>query len=101
MTKFEPCPFCHGSGEVVSALTVSGNYMAGIRCTACGARTGMVTAGDESDAIVIAAACWNTRYERTCEMVMNEGTPTCSACFRELIFDSKYCDGCGAKVVSA
>lgn len=37
---------------------------------------------------------------KTCRMVYRDGSPTCSECGRELDYDSRFCDQCGAKVVS-
>ena len=41
------------------------------------------------------------KRERTCHIVMYEGSPACSECYRELDYDSKFCDSCGAKVVGS
>ena len=41
---------------------------------------------------------WNTRAERTCHVVYHEGAPACSECLRELTYESRFCDRCGARV---
>lgn len=62
-------------------------------CRKCGLRT------KDFPTEKAALKAWNTRYERTCKMIMYEGSPACSECYRELDYDSKFCDSCGAKVV--
>lgn len=38
--------------------------------------------------------------EKPCRMVYRDGSPACSECGRELDYDSRFCDRCGAKILN-
>lgn len=66
MSELKPCPFCDGPATYVTVLKIAGDYSAAVICERCNAKTDFMRANDEEDAKVMAAACWNTRAERTC-----------------------------------
>lgn len=96
MTELKPCPFC---GRKPDVATLSDGFTI-IECI--GARMHGVT---EEEAI----SNWNTRYERTCHIVMVEECEwECDKCRTAIDWESpyeddppscKYCPNCGAKVV--
>lgn len=97
MTELKPCPFC--GGEASKRLFYKGKYR--VHCNACDAYSGDVYA-TEAEAI----KAWNTRAERTCQMVqiaptISEGIMQCSECgvYLNEPADVNYCPSCGAKVV--
>lgn len=119
MSELKPCPFCGGEADFATSLTQMGGYTAGVMCMKCFARTDLMYADDKDDAKVMAAACWNTRAERTCVphvepktftgdtepsfyqaicdcgwIVGEDGTPNLS----EFEHVDNYCAGCGARI---
>lgn len=110
--ELEPCPFCNGSAHTQCWLGSDGDYNAKVRCDECGACSGICSHGDEGVAILMAKACWNTRYKRTCK-VENTGFATgrCSACGVEFtasvvnniqpdcVEHAHFCPNCGAEVL--
>lgn len=113
MSKLKPCPFCDGPATFCTTLEITGGYGAIVLCMRCNAKTDSLYAHDEEDAKIMAAACWNTRAERTCHPVEqlppNESlsTPVRLSCGHvvEGIVDGEarmlpnFCEVCGAKVV--
>lgn len=96
--ELKPCPFCGGEAELQDDLwredkvfyrAVCGD----MECQGHYCNYWSMTPEE-------AARRWNTRHERTCCMVYREGAPACSECGRELAYDSRYCDQCGARVVT-
>ena len=89
-----PCPFCGGKAEIAH----SRNYY--VWCDKCETR------GDWYSTEAEAIKAWNTRAERTCQMVqiaptISEGIMQCSECgvYLNEPADVNYCPSCGAKVV--
>lgn len=72
MSELKPCPFCDGPATYVTVLKIAGDYSAAVICERCNAKTDFMRANDEEDAKVMAAACWNTRAERTCHYFPDE-----------------------------
>lgn len=99
MSELLSCPFC-GSSRV----EVVGHFPF-VRCKECEAET------DNYDDKEAAAEAWNTRAERTCEIVHDDllseqyygPMARCSHCGaalpEEFIGPYYYCPRCGAKVV--
>lgn len=98
----KPCPKCNNEVQGVvtggQAAYGCGEYGYQIEC-ACGIMFDTPRSYETSEeAEIEGVKAWNTRYKRTCRIVMYEGSPACSVCHRELDYDSQFCDGCGAKV---
>lgn len=113
--ELKPCPFCGGEAEY-GANSVQGYEY--VRCASCKARTWSCYETKEQ-----AAQAWNTRAERTCEIVRCEtGEPAeydcdevlwhCESCHEEVAIYAynengdtwadkpSFCPNCGSKVVS-
>ena len=94
-----PCPFCGGEAEMLTAESMNGGYLFGIMCNDCRSR------GDVYDTEAEAIAAWNSRAERTCNLIEDRGLLHCSNCGGVAEKQSwaywTYCPNCGAKVVSA
>lgn len=89
MTKeLEPCPFCGGKATVEPFNDE--NWFAS--CNECDATIEDFPNRSE------AAKAWNTRYKRTCRLIMRDGSPACSECLAEQDYEAKFCDQCGAEV---
>lgn len=108
MSELKPCPFCDGPATYVTVLKIAGDYAAAVICERCNAKTDFMRANDEEDAKVMAAACWNTRAERTCVLEDIPYEPgrwegvRCSSCGvtdEDTDLSGNYCPNCGAKVV--
>ena len=125
MTELKPCPFCGSTLDIffeTSYKAPLGCYWTETRCFRCGASIhgyGKTKEVSEDHA----RHRWNTRAERTCEMIrfetgelavypdVDETMFHCESCQEEfslLEFNEdgnvwneapKYCPGCGAKVV--
>ena len=97
--ELKPCPFCGGEPVVCG---YPDEFMVYVKCSKCGAMSGLVQATEEK-----AAENWNRRHERTCR---NEATGPevifdCSECLASFVNEPidggwSYCPNCGAKVVS-
>ena len=109
MTELLPCPFCGGEAIAWSEPdNVEGEYAYIIGCAKCDASIGFCET--EAEAI----KTWNTRAERTCEMVLTELSSgsayhdvwLCSACGEQVERHTvmgkseppNYCPNCGARV---
>lgn len=99
----KPCPFCGGEARIIQGVTRRFGKSFNVQCSECGL-AGMAHPSSED-----AAAAWNRRYERTCEMrkvSWDNGECTwgcaCSACgYRfehEYGLTWEYCPNCGAKI---
>lgn len=84
--ELEPCPFCNGSAHTRCWPAYDGYYHANVMCDECGACSGICSHGDVDVAILMAKACWNTRYKRTCKNIAQwkDGDFKCSLCTAEL-----------------
>ena len=103
MEELKPCPFCGGKAELIQDETVLS--FTRVRCidADCFAGYGMVFPDKEK---LIAA--WNTRAERTCEIIFKSNDRpgktvcniwfACSECGYPMSSDNRYCAHCGAKV---
>lgn len=106
-SELKPCPFCGGQATFVTSLHITGEYSAIAMCERCKAKTDSMRAHDEEDAEVMAAACWNTRAEITCDNFGGEeGTNgegydfACSSCgWCGDVPDPNFCPNCGARVM--
>lgn len=89
--KLKPCPFCGVNGLPHPLDHKEGCYLRYFfEILAKGASTG----GD------VMREAWNTRAERTSEVMYDEhGCPRCGECGYVLYSTSGYCPTCGAKVV--
>lgn len=105
MSELLPCPFC--GGEASKRLFYRGKYR--VHCNVCDAHS-----GDVCDTEAEAIAAWNSRAERTCEVISHKtfcGAGGCEeagelwtlSCGHEVMNDSdfppNFCDECGCKVV--
>ena len=108
MSELKPCPFCGGEAETVRSMRSftceSWEVFFYVLCKGCGAR---VEGADEAEAI----EAWNTRHERTCELIKHAAYDEESGI--ELVLyecdkcgwivdpwrNERYCPNCGAKVV--
>lgn len=118
MSELKPCPFCGGPATFCTSLSSTGDYDAAVICERCNAKTDFMRATDEEDAKVMAAACWNTRAERTCRPLRKSGkefdseerlsslVALCSECLGYLgeaqdvfLGSVAFCSSCGARVV--
>ena len=131
--ELKPCPFCGSSnlarsvdGGILPDFIDSARFdyrekpyyiTCTLTCDDCGAMlqgytaTGKHEDCDPDDAIDDAYNKWNTRAERTCEMVKladyseyvayRSGIYVCSRCGKKSVHESSwgYCPNCGAKVV--
>lgn len=90
----EPCPFCGGEAEMLTAESMHGGYLFGIMCNDCRSR------GDVFDTEAEAIQAWNTRAERTCKNMWGVGF-LCSRCGTAVsgLNTINYCPNCGAKVI--
>lgn len=106
MDTLKPCPFCGGEARTIEPARYGKRW--GVLCE-CGAFIGFKHT--EAEAI----KAWNTRTERTCNRVaatcklldpygvksLNLKTRyICSECNTEIMPWFRYCEFCGAKVVS-
>lgn len=105
MSELLPCPFCGGENiETSYKDTFSGDFRRGVYCADC---CGGIYPyyGTEAEAV----EAWNTRAERTCEIVRVGNTRDvrkCSACNKLMHFDHpldrdclNYCPNCGCMVI--
>ena len=106
MIELLPCPFC--GGEAYMTEGVNGYRMSdifhGVECMDCRANIEMACM-----TAIEAAQAWNTRHERTCQMMDGQwdngqctwGT-VCSECDAHLEHERgrhlNYCPNCGARV---
>lgn len=92
-----PCPFCGGEAEILTAESMRGGYLFGIMCNDCCSR------GDVYETEAEAIAAWNSRAERTCQLIEDSGLLHCSECGgaaeKRLWAYWHYCPNCGAKVI--
>ena len=109
--KLLRCPFCGGEAEMqvipdIDAYTV--------QCNEC--HTGIYRPLDNGQWVIYAspeyaAKAWNTRAERTCELMSHGGIGghvplfTCMSCDALFYGDARgdapsYCPNCGARVVT-
>lgn len=94
--ELKPCPFCGGEAEI---MEYSDRFQ-------CGCKDGCCIAWVEEMPVYLtrsgAIKDWNTRAERTCEIVDSENKFVnweCSACGKEIKYSDNYCPNCGAKVI--
>ena len=96
MSKLLSCPFC---GWKASERTVGDYFQIGCPNYACIAYIiDMPVYLSRQEAV----NDWNTRAERTCEIVDSENKFVnweCSACGEEIKYSDNYCPNCGAKVI--
>ena len=95
MEELKPCPFCGSNNQTIK------NVWQTWRFVACECKAGGVPARDDAGAI----KNWNTRAERTCTLITEDGNNTwhlCTACDADFYMGHKptYCPNCGAKVVN-
>lgn len=87
-----PCPFCGGEAE----LTGFGAPEVWVWCPNCKASTDAHTCKGG------AIEAWNTRAERTCQLIEDSGLLHCSECGgvaeERLWAYWSYCPNCGARV---
>ena len=91
-----PCPFCGGEAET-SAERFERTLLSWVYCKECGAAGGY--RHTEAEAI----EAWNTRAERTCNLIGDGDSLHCSNCGGAAEKQSwaywRYCPNCCAKVV--
>ncbi len=100
-----PCPKCNHEVQGVvtggQAAYGCGEYNYQIEC-ACGIMfdtTRSYETPEEAEAEGIRE--WNTRYKRTCRIIMLDGSPSCSECKAEMgAYNDRFCGWCGAEVIS-
>lgn len=104
MTELLPCPFCGGEAELLTGALYE------VQCRNC-YRAGTWLCDTEAEAI----AAWNTRAERTCELICHEVelpdslkdadfemyVYECSECGEPMFSDYNYCPNCGAHVTKS
>ena len=94
MSELEPCPFCGGEAETLTAESMHGGNLYGVMCANCAGRS------DVYDTEAEAIAAWNSRAERTCQLTLDgtDGNFGCSECLENIPPLSNYCPNCGRKV---
>lgn len=99
--ELEPCPFCGGSWFFQNKHSIGRRSIEGFfECEKCGARVGEgMAVFDGEDAQEKAAKLVNTRYERTCHVIIEDECPVCSGCGEDIDPSWVACPYCGAKVV--
>ena len=105
MNELKPCPFCGGEAKVIKDGTLTDqSVIYSALCTCCRTQCYWFETKEET------IEAWNTRAERTCNMVPNgehdyAAVLACSVCGNaESVYaisadDFNYCPNCGAKVV--
>lgn len=92
-TKLLPCPFCQDGGKP-TICGYSNENIYYVKCCECGACSHGAQLSEQ-----LAIEAWNTRHERTCEVVYDKhGCPDCGECGCVLYGDSGYCPSCGVRL---
>lgn len=106
MTELLPCPFCGGEARIHASHHGDTHYYQ-VECGNeydCGAWPAVRVCHTEAEAI----AAWNTRHERTCEVLGEdydellevwETELSCGHTYNGMAKYVRYCPKCGAKVV--
>ena len=95
MTELLPCPFC--GSEAHAYRTMAQRY-----CAICNKPFCVSVGPFDTEAEAVEA--WNTRAERTCNIVYDNGIAHCDTCGAGTYTGSNldywhYCPNCGAKVI--
>lgn len=100
--ELEPCAYCGGETYLTHGKAVYSNLPM-FKCNDCGAVTSFdapipnaaMMVGDDTPAIEM----FNTRYKRTCHVIIEDELQVCSEC--EEVIDPSWaaCPYCGAEVV--
>lgn len=126
MTELKPCPFCGGKARVIKATNIVGKKVYAVYCQDCYIANNQLIPDGETfywavnpdepqvsdgrqaffyDEIDKAVEHWNTRYERTCRVILPskpifvDNDFRCSECDAIMYPNFKYCPMCGAKVI--
>lgn len=96
MTKLLNCPFCGGEAFTYCMH----DWWVSHDCYALGRNVSTKLCKTEAEAI----EAWNTRAERTCNIVYDSGIAHCDTCGAGTYTGSNfdywhYCPNCGARVV--
>lgn len=93
MSEVKFCPFC--GGEVIEPDLEDGDCVYWIdHDESC-----FLKIKEVSTFFDIYLEAWNTRHERTCEVVYEEDMcPCCGECGSVLYSESGYCPSCGSRI---
>lgn len=101
MSELKPCPFCGGEDNLHTCNTYNHHH---VQCSNCGAR------GSRCGTTAEAVEAWNTRHERTCELIKHAARDEesgielvlyeCGQCgwIVDPSRNERYCPNCGARV---
>ena len=102
-SELKPCPLCGEEERIIikteGTFSDFGLYRSMVRCAECGV---IVDRYEKTPYAAEARAieAWNTRAERTCEVVYDgDGCPYCGECRSVLYGTSGYCPDCGVRLV--
>ena len=104
--ELKPCPFCGGKGYIIM---VQNRFYATCDTCTCRIASDCLDLRYYGDVLAEVIEAWNTRAERTCEVLGEDYDElleywntelSCGHAFNGMAKYVNYCPECGAKVVS-